>query len=92
MTKLEHVDHDLNTCDMLLIVGCALNALPCATWYRRVGAHCPRVMFDRIVPEASRHERVFRFDNALRFGAYRDVFVHGDCQLQIERLRQYIGW
>lgn len=80
--KLLH--HDLNSADLLIVMGTSLQVTPVSLIPEMVASNCPRLLMNR--------ELVGDFVPTGVDGNYRDVFEEGDCDDSVLRLCRLLGW
>jgi len=76
---------DITQCDLLIVIGTALNVYPVAGLVNRVSMLTPRLLINReaVGPWTSCRDNV---EN------YRDVFYEGECDAGAEELGRALGW
>lgn len=80
--KLLH--HDLNSADLLIVMGTSLQVTPVSLIPEMVASNCPRLLMNR--------ELVGDFVPTGVDGNYRDVFEEGDCDDSVIKLCKLLGW
>mmetsp|Transcript_112205 Transcript_112205/g.198759 ORF Transcript_112205/g.198759 Transcript_112205/m.198759 type:complete len:738 (+) Transcript_112205:103-2316(+) len=80
-----HSGEDLNACDLLIVVGTALNVYPVAGLVNRVSSLTPRLLINREAVGVWR-------GSDMNAENYRDVMWKGDCEAGAEELMQLLGW
>jgi len=80
-----HSGEDLNVCDLLIVVGTALNVYPVAGIVNRVSSLTPRLLINKEPVGAWR-------DSESNPENFRDVMWQGDCDAGAEELVRLLGW
>jgi len=85
-------ERDLDSCDLLLMMGTSLQLNPFSALAARVQPLVPRVLLhpDKVYIADCRHEsRQLDFDSVR---AYRDLWLGGDCDDTIRQLVRLLAW
>jgi NAD-dependent SIR2 family protein deacetylase len=79
---------DLESCDLLIILGTSLKVAPFNSLPSKVGVTTPRLLINR---EAVKGTGAWPlcFEGP---GLYRDIFAPGDCDEVVEKLIRLLGW
>jgi len=83
---------DLDSCDLLLMMGTSLQLNPFSALAARVPALVPRVLLhhDKVFMAHCRHQsRQLDFDSVR---AYRDLWLGGDCDETVRHLVSLLAW
>ena len=84
----ELVTSDLAECDLLIILGTSLKVAPFNSLPSKVNVTVPRLLINREFVKGT-GPRPLVIDGP---GAYRDIFIAGDCDEEISRLIHMLGW
>jgi NAD-dependent SIR2 family protein deacetylase len=87
------IDDDVDSCDLLIVMGTSLLVAPVATIPRWVGKNVPRVLINRELVGDFRTQAAIRKAALDKEGLppIRDVFVEGDCDDAVRVFSQAIG-
>jgi len=86
----EKKSEDLNSCDLLIVIGTSLVVFPFAGLVNEVGTKTPRLLINRDSVGAFR--RVTGEESPPAYGIFRDVVCLGDSDDGVKKLAALLGW
>jgi len=89
-----HLEKDLKSCDLFIVIGSSLQVSPCSHLMYKVPENIPRVLMNmnkvaECSPDEEKPGGSFMFDHK---DNKRDIFLGGDCQESSMRLIEALGW
>ena len=86
---MEHIDEDMDGCDLLIVMGTSLLVAPVATIPQWVGSKVPRLLINRDLVGSFAEEALMAKGG--RGFQTRDVFLQGDCDDGVQKLCELVG-
>jgi len=95
MKFFQSMNGDFPKCDLLIVMGTSLKVQPFASLVEKVGENCPRFLINFEEVHVANEYSSFLGMGGFTFndeGNVRDVKALGDCQANIHRFVELLGW